>query len=76
MYEIGVWTIRIEARDGSGNVSWLDAEVEVYDGKGPVFIIQRNKIDIELQEEAPDLTALALWPAEKRESSPRGAEGG
>lgn len=71
MYEIGVWTIRIEARDGSGNVSWLDAEVEVYDGKGPVFIIQRNKIDIELQEEAPDLTAL-VYGLQKSGNLPRG----
>lgn len=57
MYKIGNWNLRLKAQDKSGNTGYFDLEIEVYDGRGPVISINRNTIEIEL-EDSPDLDFL------------------
>ncbi|HHX79759.1 MAG TPA: DUF5011 domain-containing protein [Acholeplasmataceae bacterium] len=69
MYELGTWNIKLKASDAGGNVSTYEVKVEVYDGRGPVFIISKNKIEIEFLEAGPDLTLL-LYQLQQEENLP------
>lgn len=69
MYNLGTWNIKLRATDTAGNVSTYQVIVEVYDGRGPVFIIERKNIEIEFLEEGQDLTLL-LYELQQQENLP------
>ena len=69
MYNLGTWNIKLRATDTAGNVSTYQVIVEVYDGRGPVFIIERKNIEIEFLEEGLDLTLL-LYELQQQENLP------
>ncbi len=60
MYKLGSWKLVIEAKDSSGNTETKEVMIEVYDGTGPVFIIEKGLIAIKLSNEEMFLESLIL----------------
>lgn len=58
MYKLGTWNLKLKANDASGNTSYINVAIEVYDGRGPIFLIEKGNLEIQLLEESPDLEVL------------------